>query len=173
MGVFGILAVLFVVVPIAELALLIQVGQALGLWPTLGLVLATGVFGAALARSQGIRAFQRFQRELAAGAMPDRALQDGIAVLIGGMLLLTPGLLTDLLGFSLLVPFTRHWMQRRLRSWASRRIADGSIQVVSMGGGVPWSSGPLGPDFGGPQADDARRGLDPRNEIRVDQPTGP
>ncbi|HSH76792.1 MAG TPA: FxsA family protein, partial [Longimicrobiales bacterium] len=92
----GRLALLFVIVPILELVLLIQLGRVVGLWPTLALVLVTGVTGAALARLEGMRVLFQFRRELAAGRIPGQAVLDGISVLVGGAFLLTPGLLTDI-----------------------------------------------------------------------------
>lgn len=123
------LALLFVLVPMAELALLIQVGQWVGLWPTLGLVVVTGIAGAALARREGIRTFLRFQRELSQGRLPGQSLFDGLAILLGGAFLLTPGLLTDVLGFSLVLPPTRRLIQRSLRERFAQRLQDGTVQV--------------------------------------------
>lgn len=135
MSILGRLALLFVVVPILELVLLIQIGQVVGLLPTVALVVLTGVTGAWLARAEGVRVFFQFQQELASGRLPGQAMLDGIAVLVGGAFLLTPGVLTDLAGFSLLLPPTRRWIQRRVRERLERRIADGTIQVVTMGSG--------------------------------------
>lgn len=127
------LALLFVLVPLAELFLLLQVGEWIGLWWTLGLVVATGVAGAALARIEGLRTLWAFRGELARGKLPSQSIQDGLAVLVGGALLLTPGLLTDVFGFSLLLPPTRRWIQARVRRAIERRIRDGSVQVRVMG----------------------------------------
>lgn len=152
MTVLGRLALLFIVVPVLELVLLIQLGQVIGLWPTLGLVLFTGLTGAALARLEGLRVLYQFQSELAGGKLPGQALLDGISVLIGGAFLLTPGILTDLTGFALLFPPSRRWIQRRLRRRLERGLQEGTIRVVSMGGagfgwggGAPGSAGPGGP----------------------------
>jgi UPF0716 protein FxsA len=146
MSVAGRLALLFVVVSIVELVLLIQVGRSIGLWPTLALVLATGAIGATLARIEGMRVIVQFQRELASGRMPGQALLDGICVLIGGAFLLTPGVLTDLAGLSLLVPLSRRWIQRRLRRRLERAVADGTVRVATMGaGGIGmWGMGGSG-----------------------------
>jgi UPF0716 protein FxsA len=147
MNLLGRLALLFVVVPIIELMLLIELGQIVGLLPTLALVVLTGVSGAWLARAEGLRVFLGFQRELATGKLPGQALMDGISVLIGGAFLVTPGVLTDLAGFSLLLPPTRRWLQRRVRRRLEKQIADGTVQVVSMGsfGGAGFGFGPPGP----------------------------
>ena len=169
------LALLFVVVPILELILLLELGQLVGLWPTLGLVLATGVAGAALARAEGMRVFWAFQSELAAGKLPGQALQDGISVLVGGAFLLTPGILTDFVGFSLLLPPTRRWIQARLRSSMEKRIRDGSVRFVVTGagplGGFGFRDGDgsfQGGPFGGGSQPSHPGDLDPSKEIRVD-----
>ncbi len=111
--------VLFVLVPLVELFLLIWMGRAVGLWPTIALVAATGILGALLARREGLRALTRVRRELAEGRIPTASLLSGAAVLVGGALLLTPGILTDLIGLALLLPPTRElafrWIRRRLR----------------------------------------------------------
>ena len=133
MNLLGRLALLFVVVPIIELMLLIELGQIMGLLPTLGLVMLTGVTGAWLARAEGLRVLLQFQREIASAKLPEQSLMDGISVLIGGAFLLTPGVLTDVVGFSLLLPPTRRWIQRRVRARLERGITDGSVRVVSMG----------------------------------------
>ncbi len=192
MNLLGRLALLFVVVPILELVLLIQLGQVVGLLPTLALVLFTGVTGAWLARAEGLRVLLQFQREVASGKLPGQALMDGISVLVGGAFLLTPGVLTDLAGFSLLLPPTRRWLQRRLRKRLERGIADGTVRVVTMGsfgaggfgfGGTGFGGGaaqgdvppagidPLGdrPRASGRGRDSAPPGLDPANQILVDE----
>jgi UPF0716 protein FxsA len=133
MNLLGRLALLFVVIPILELVLLIELGQVVGLLPTLALVVFTGVTGAWLARAEGIRVFFQFQKQLASGQIPGQAMLDGISVLVGGAFLLTPGVLTDLFGFSLLFPPSRRWLQRRLRNRLESGIKDGSIRVVTMG----------------------------------------
>lgn len=138
MSLLGRLALLFVIVPIVELVLLIELGQLVGLLPTLALVVFTGVTGAWMARAEGVRVFFQFQRELASGRLPGQAMLDGISVLIGGAFLLTPGVLTDVVGFSLLLPVTRRWIQRGVRKRLERSIADGSVRVVTMGAGSGW-----------------------------------
>jgi UPF0716 protein FxsA len=169
MTVLGRLALLFVIVPVLELFLLIRLGQVVGLWPTLALVLGTGLLGAAMARAEGLRVLYRFQTELASGRLPGQALLDGIAVLIGGAFLLTPGILTDLTGFALLFPPTRHWIQDRVRGRLERGLAEGTIRVATMGpGGFMWSGGGFadGGAASGRQRDDAS--LDPSKGIVVE-----
>lgn len=162
------LALFFIVVPVLELFLLIRLGQVVGLWPTLGLVVGTGLLGAHMARAEGLRVLYRFQTELASGRLPGQALLDGIAVLIGGAFLLTPGILTDLTGFALLFPPTRHRIQRWARRRMERGLSEGTIRVATMGpGGFMWSSGGVP---GGPAetTEDEDETLDPRKGIVVE-----
>lgn len=116
---------LFVLLPLVELAILIQVGQWIGLGWTLALVVATGFLGATLARRQGLRAWIAIQAELRNGRLPAGELTDGLLILIGGIVLLTPGILTDLAGFSLLLPTTRNAFKRGLRRRFERAIEQG------------------------------------------------
>jgi UPF0716 protein FxsA len=146
------LALLFILVPIVELALLVRIGQWAGLWPTIGLVVTTGLVGAALARAEGLRTLVAFQAEVSQGRLPGQALLDGLAILVGGAFLLTPGLLTDVAGFLLLFPPSRRWLQRRVRARIEGAIREGRVRV-----GV-WSVGSH-PDPRGPGD------LDPRNEV--------
>ncbi len=124
------LLALFILLPIVELAILIEVGQLIGLWPTLGVVVATGFLGAALARRQGLRTWIAIQTELRHGQVPARALVDGLLILIGGVVLLTPGILTDLFGFSLLVPVTRDRLKAALRTRFERAVERGDAGVT-------------------------------------------
>ena len=101
------LFLIFTVTPVLELALLIQVGQLLGIIPTIVAVLTTGAAGAALARNQGLTALRRLQRSVAEATFPGDEIFDGFLILMGGLLLLTPGFLTDLVGFAALLPGTR------------------------------------------------------------------
>lgn len=132
MRLFRTLALLFVGIPLAELALLVQVGRWVGLGPTLALVLLTGIAGAWLARAEGLRVLLGARSELAAGRMPSQALMDGVAILVGGAVLLTPGLLTDLFGFALLLPPTRRAIQRAIRTRLQRRLEDGTFQMITI-----------------------------------------
>lgn len=123
------LLIIFTLVPLLELYLLIEAGRTIGVGATILLVLLTGVAGAWLARSQGVEILRRIQAETAGGRMPPETLLDGALVLIGGLLLLTPGFFTDLLGFSFLVPFTRRLWRRILSSWLQRQLQRGVITV--------------------------------------------
>ncbi len=134
MSILSRLALIFVAVPLLELFLLIRLGGAIGLFPTLSLCVLTGVAGAWLTRREGLRALWSFQERLARGGVPGRALMDGLCILLGGALLLTPGLLTDVVGFSLLLPLSRRWIQKRIQRRIERQIADGSLRVTTIGG---------------------------------------
>ena len=101
------LLLIFIVLPIAELYLIYLVGDAIGIWWTLGLLAADSVLGSLLLRSQGRAVWTRFQEAMAAGRMPHREVQDGVAVIFGGAFLITPGFLTDIFGLVLLLPPTR------------------------------------------------------------------
>jgi UPF0716 protein FxsA len=128
------MALLFVGIPLLELFILIQVGQLVGLWPTIGLVVFTGFAGAALARLEGLRTLWSIRGELARGRLPGDALFDGLAILVGGALLLTPGILTDLLGFSFLFPPTRRFFLGRIRRNLEERLRSGAVQLTFLSG---------------------------------------
>lgn len=115
------LVVLFVVVPLVELFVLLQVGQAIGVLPTIALLLADSVLGAVLMRSQGRAVWRRFNAALGAGRLPGREVADGVLVIFGGALLLTPGFVTDALGIVLLAPPTRAVLRRVLLRAAAGR----------------------------------------------------
>jgi UPF0716 protein FxsA len=118
------LLLLFILVPIAELAILIQVGQLIGIWWTIALLIADAVLGSMLARSQGRAVWRRFNEALQSGRPPARETLDGALVLFGGALLLTPGFLSDILGAALLLPPTRAVVRRvLLRRFAARMVA--------------------------------------------------
>jgi UPF0716 protein FxsA len=182
MSILGRLALLFVVAPVVELYLLVRLGGVIGLWPTLGLVVATGAAGAVLAKAEGMRVLLRFQGELMQGRLPGQPLLDGLCVLVGGTLLLTPGILSDLAGLALLFPPTRRWIQRRMVRRLEVRAASGAVRFVSFGTGgvgpVGFGAGGFGgagagsSGSGGSPHDRVRAGLDPRHEIRVEGPEG-
>lgn len=115
------LILLFLVLPIAELYVIIQVGQAIGLIPTLIILILDGFLGAALARSQGRAAWQRFNEATAAGRVPAKEVFDGAAIVVGGAFLLAPGFITDVIGLSLLLPPTRA-LYGRVLSRAARLV---------------------------------------------------
>jgi UPF0716 protein FxsA len=124
-----VLILVFIVVPIAELYVLIQIGSAIGILPTIALLIADSVLGAALMRSQGRAAWMRFNRALAEGRVPGREVMDGALVIFGGALLLTPGFLSDFLGLLLLLPPTR----AVIRTVLVRRFADRVVESAASG----------------------------------------
>lgn len=113
---------LFILIPLAELVLLLYLADVTSWQFTLLLVIATGVAGTLLARSQGLRTWLRIREELAAGRMPADSLLDGVLIFVAGALLLTPGILTDLFGISLLIPVCRDYYRRRLVAWFKSRF---------------------------------------------------
>lgn len=120
---FRILFLSFLIVPLIEIYVLIKVGQVIGAWQTIVLMIAAGVAGAYLAKRQGYVTWQRFQTELSMGRMPGDSLLDGAFVLIGGVLLLTPGFVSDILGFILLLPVTRESLKRLIKHKLEKKLS--------------------------------------------------
>jgi UPF0716 protein FxsA len=110
------------VVPVAEISLIVAVGSVIGGWQTLALLLAESALGAYLVKHEGRRSWQALVSALNTGQMPGRELADAMLVLIGGALLLTPGFLTDIAGFFLILPFTRPITRRWLQRVVERRL---------------------------------------------------
>jgi UPF0716 protein FxsA len=129
---FPLAVVLLTLVPIVELALLVTLGREVGLVPTLVLCAATGFLGAWLARWQGWRTWMAAQAALGEGRFPAEQVMDGALLLVGGVVLLTPGLVTDALGFTLLLPPGRALIKSGLRRWWERRNGPGP-QAPSAG----------------------------------------
>ncbi|MFT4793344.1 MAG: UPF0716 protein FxsA [Paracoccaceae bacterium] len=120
-----------IIVPIIEIALFIQVGGAIGLWPTIAIVIATAVLGSVMLRSQGAGAMRDLQRSMSGGGDPGKALANGAMILVSGVLLLTPGFFTDGIGFALLLPPVRAAIIR----WGVRRFS-GSVHVSGFSASV-------------------------------------
>ena len=116
------LVLLFIVVPIAELAVVIQVGQAIGVWWTIALLIADSILGSILMRHQGRVAWRRLNEALQEGRMPAREVLDGALIMFGGALLLTPGFITDILGLLLLITPTRAIVRKVLAARLSHRM---------------------------------------------------
>ena len=123
------LIALFVGMPILELALLIRLHGLVGFLPTILLVFLTGIAGAAMVRRQGISTLFEIQREMANGNLPAPQMLDGIMILVAGAFLVTPGLVTDLAGFALLVPVVRERIRFWLRKKLEQKVNSGYIQV--------------------------------------------
>jgi UPF0716 protein FxsA len=130
------LVALFIAVPIAELAVIIQVGQAIGVWWTIAILVADSVLGSLLMRSQGRAVWRRFNVALQSGRAPAREVADGVLVIFGGALLLTPGFLTDIFGLLFLLPPTRAVIRRLFLRQAMRRVT-----VTMAGASMPRRGG--------------------------------
>ena len=128
------LILIFTIVPFIELSLLIEIGARIGTFNTILVIVATGIIGAYMARIAGINVLFKIQENLREGIFPRDELFDGILVLIGGVLLLTPGLLTDALGFFLLLPFGQALVRRWLKEIMKRKIDRG--EITFWGGGL-------------------------------------
>jgi UPF0716 protein FxsA len=129
----ALLVAIFIVVPIVELYVIIQIGSLIGVLPTLALLLADALLGSLLLRHQGRGAWRRFNEALAERRFPGREVADGLLIAIGGTLLLTPGFVTDIVGITLLIPPTRAIIRRLMRGYVARRFV-----IV----GAPGPAGP-------------------------------
>jgi UPF0716 protein FxsA len=138
----GYLFLLFTIVPLVELALLVQLGQETRWWIPILLVIIDGLAGALLVRWQGWRAIGRIQDELRQGRVPTDALVDGFLVLVAGLLLITPGMLTDLVAFALLVPPLRRLIKRQVAAWLRRSVEIRSAQFAAGHGAQVWQNEP-------------------------------
>jgi UPF0716 protein FxsA len=152
------LVFIFIVVPIAELYVLIQIGQAIGVLPTIALLILDSILGAALMRQQGRAAWLRFNRALTEGRVPGREVIDGVLVIFGGALLLTPGFLSDILGLFLLLPPTRAIIRGLLvRRFGARLVASATSGAEMRFGrvfGAGAGAGGRGPAAGRGYDDD-------------------
>lgn len=120
-----VLLLVFIIVPALEIWAIIEVGQRIGGWQTFGLILLTGFAGAYLARKEGGKVWAQVQRQMSVGQMPGDAILDGVCILIGGLLLLSPGFLTDIAGIFLLLPITRPFFRHMLSAWLRNKLANG------------------------------------------------
>ena len=116
------LLLLFIIVPVIELILLFQVGARIGPLPTLGIIIITAIIGARLTRAQGAHNMQRARTAMNEGRMPHQEVLDGMMIIIAGVMLITPGFLTDALGFTLLFPSLRAKLRKRLAKSLNRRV---------------------------------------------------
>jgi UPF0716 protein FxsA len=153
--VFKYLLLAFTVVPFLELYLLLAIGREVGFLPTVAMVLVTGVVGASLAKREGARVMRSWRESVARGQVPEDGILSGALVLVGGALLVAPGVFTDVVGLLLLIPPTRRFVASRLRRALERRMRDGTLRVTPFGPGGFHASGPFpggGPFAGGPFA---------------------
>ena len=152
----ALLLLAFTVVPFLELYLLIRIGRVVGSGPTLLLVIVTGLLGAALAKSQGRKVLREWRESLAAGRVPAEGVLGGILVLVGALLLITPGVLTDVFGLLCLFPPTRRVLGRALQHQLSRKVASGKVQVHDYG--FQWPPRPPAPRAGAARRPPSRMG---------------
>ncbi len=129
----GRLFLLVAIVPVVELLILIKIGTHLGALNTIALVILTALFGLMLVRLEGLRTLRQIQLSLSQGQIPAEELLDGILIFVGGILLLTPGVLTDFLALVLLLPFTRMHFKRWLRRRFDRMMESGNVRLHYRG----------------------------------------
>ena len=125
----GKLLLLFTVIPTIELIILVGIGQLIGFWPTVALVVMTGMLGAILAKVAGFSIVSQIIGDLRNGIMPGRRLVDGVLILMAGVMLITPGILTDIAGLLLLFPATRTFFREKVIKWLKRKLLKGSFNV--------------------------------------------
>ncbi len=141
---FLLLVGLFVVMPIVEIYFLIQIGQVIGPWWTILLLVADGVLGSLLVKREGRRAWRALTTAIESHKLPHRELADGALILVGGTLLITPGFVTDVLGLVCILPFTRPVARRVLARAVAKRIT--TVNLPPTPGGGPGSRPGAGPD---------------------------
>ncbi|MFD0690294.1 FxsA family protein [Actinomadura fibrosa] len=149
-----VLVLAFLLTPIVEIFTIIQVGHAIGAWPTVGLLAAETLLGAWIVRREGRRAWRALQEALQRGSMPEHELGDAALVLAGGALIMIPGFVTDVVGLLFVLPFTRPLVRRALAGYAARRVRQAEARSAAvfpqglgggLGGGPGGGFGPFGP----------------------------
>ena len=135
---------LFIVLPLVEIAILVRIGESTVWWVPLAIVIVTGIAGTLLARWQGLKVLERIRDDIRAGRVPADALIDGFLVLLAGMLFVMPGVLTDVVGIAFLIPPIRALVKRGTRAWIKKTF---DVRMSRVGGGV-WPN-PNGPDPSG------------------------
>jgi UPF0716 protein FxsA len=156
------LLVAFLVVPIVEIYVILQVGHLIGGWPTVALLIAESLLGAWIVRREGRRAWRALTATFQKGGLPDRELANAALVLVGGVLLLTPGFVTDIAGFLFVLPFTRPAVRWLLSAYVARRVRAAQSRTTGTFeglGGIPGTRPRRGPRQG---SDDGTAGTDPR-----------
>lgn len=124
---FAKLLLLFIIVPIVEIYVLIEIGRKIGTWPTIGIIILTGILGAYLVKSQGFLILRKIQNDLNEGILPGDSLIQGAIILAGGILLITPGFITDTIGFVFLIPTGREVVKKYLLKWLKGKIREGNF----------------------------------------------
>ena len=121
------LLLLFIIVPVVELYILIEVGKKIGSLNTIGIIILTGILGAYLVKSQGFMILKKIQNDLNESILPGNSLIQGAIILAGGILLLTPGFITDIIGFIFLIPVSRRMVKKYLLKWLKSKIKEGNF----------------------------------------------
>ena len=124
---FAKLLILFLIIPVTELYILIEVGKKIGSLTTIGVIILTGIIGAYLVKGQGFMILRKIQNDLNEGIMPGDSLIQGAIILAGGILLLTPGFVTDIVGFIFLIPVSRNIVKKYLLKWLKGKIKEGNF----------------------------------------------
>ena len=123
------LLLIFIITPLLEMSILIELGKRFGTWHTIGIIVLTGLIGASLAKTQGLQVYRNLTESLHNGQLPHNHLIEALLLLIGGALLITPGVLTDIVGFTLVLPWTRKLVRERLKAHFQGRISYGQIDI--------------------------------------------
>jgi len=158
------LLVAFLLVPVVEIYVILQVGHLIGGWPTVALLVAESLLGGWIIRREGRRAWRALTTTFREGGLPDRELADAALVLVGGVLLLTPGFVTDVFGFLFVLPFTRPIVRRALSAYVGRRMRAAQSRGAAMFeglGGMPGAPPPARAEEGA-EASQGGGGADPR-----------
>ncbi|GAA4521327.1 hypothetical protein GCM10023191_099630 [Actinoallomurus oryzae] len=145
------LVIAFLAVPVLEIYVILQVGHAIGGWPTVALLILESLLGAWIIRREGRRAWRALTESFRQGGLPDRELADAALVLVGGVLLLTPGFLTDVAGLVFVLPFTRPLVRRALSAYVGRRVRVAQSRAAASFGGfgdMPRPRSEPGPQSG-------------------------
>lgn len=121
---------LLIALPVVEIAILLLSGHLIGIWPTLLLIIITGVFGVFLAKRQGVETLRKAQEQMRYGSMPGHEIIDGICILIGGVFLLLPGFVSDIIGIILLLPFTRNLFKPLVIGFIMNRMNRGRVNII-------------------------------------------
>lgn len=129
----GVLVSLFIVLPLLELFLLTRIGKVVGFLPTVAFVVVMGLLGAAVARRQGRRVWSQWQEALASGRVPEEGIIGGVLALFGAVLMITPGVLTDVLGLALLIPFVRAPVAKLVSRYLQGQLTRGTVRIHGAG----------------------------------------
>ena len=167
-----ILVLLFIAVPIAELFVIIKVGEAIGILPTLAILIADALLGSMLLRHQGRAAWVRFNRALAENRLPHKEVFDGVLIILGGALLVTPGFITDIFGLILLIPPTRAIVRGISSRIVRRRMAMGATMWTIGRAQRPPRQRPT-PNGPGPGGGPPPRGPAPDDLFNWEEPAAP